>query len=198
MNTKNWRIRCLIGASTAVVTAVVALGATGAASNVFAAGVPTGPSPALLSSSSPSPGAQPAATGAKKQTLIGTYVESGNGLGDGDTLPPETQVALDSATKLTCPSGAICTITDTISVQLVDHNDDAGNLYCMPWDVDGNPAGEQGPFVGETSTDGLLTGRTWTDQESGVAAGKHTVQSFVFTQKGASLGSWTVTYNIYD
>ena len=30
------------------------------------------------------------------------------------------------------------------------------------------------------------------------AAGKYTVQSSVFTQKGADLSSWTVTYNLYD
>jgi hypothetical protein len=195
MNKNSWRFRSVVGVSTAVVTSAVVLGVTGLGSDVFAAGAPAGPSSAV-SSNQTTPAAQAAASGAKKQTLLGTYVESGNGAGE--TLAPETSVALDPVNKLTCPSGTTCTITATISVQLVDHNKDASNLYCMPWQLDGNDAGEQGPFVNETSTDGLLNGATWTDQQSGVATGKHTVQSFVFTQKGANLASWTVTYDIYD
>ena len=45
--------------------------------------------------------------------------------------------------KLTCPAGQTCTITSSISVQLVDHNKDASNLIAMPWKMDGNIAGEQ-------------------------------------------------------
>jgi hypothetical protein len=195
MNKNSWRFRYVVGVSTAVVTAAVALGVTGLGSDVFAAGAPAGPSSAV-SSNQTAPAAQAASSAAKKQTLLGTYVESGNGAGE--TLAPETSVALDPVNKLTCPAGETCTITATISVQLVDHNKDVSNLYCMPWELDGSDAGEQAPFVGETLTDGLLSGSTWTDQQSGVSAGKHNVQSFVFTQKGANLASWTVTYNLYD
>jgi hypothetical protein len=43
MNTKSWRFRSLVGASTIAVSAVVALGATGMGSEVFAAGANHGP-----------------------------------------------------------------------------------------------------------------------------------------------------------
>jgi hypothetical protein len=193
---KSLSIRSRIVASALAATAVVGLGVSAMGNTVFAATAQSRPPAEVVPSQTNPAAAQPASVGTKKQTLVGTYIESGNG--DGETLSPETQVALDPLNRVTCPSGETCTITDTISVQLVDHNKDVSSLYCMPWQVDGTPAGEQGPFVGETSTDGLLTGDTWTDQQPGVAAGKHTVQSFVFSQKGASLASWTVTYSVYD
>src|ERR1700722_4085537 len=113
MNKNSWRFRSVAGVSTAVVTVAVALGVTGLGSDVFAAGAPVGPSSAG-SSNQTAPAAQAPSSGAKKQTLLGTYVESGNGAGE--TLAPETSVALDPVNKLTCPSGAACTITATISV----------------------------------------------------------------------------------
>ncbi len=195
MNTKNWRFMSLIGAATVAVTAGATFAATGMASDVFAANAPSAPTSAAAPGQTAVPGAQATATAAKKLTLIDTLVESGNGAGV--VVPAEGFVTLDPLGKLTCPAGQTCTITSTISVQLVDHNKDASNLYAMPWKVDGNFAGEQGPFIGETLTDGLLSGGTWTDQQT-VSAGKHTVQSSVFTQKGANLSSWTVTYNLYD
>jgi hypothetical protein len=192
---KRLRVSSLLGASAIAVAAVTVVGGTVAVNDVIAAGANPGPASARTPSTATVSAVHPAGVGAGKQTLLATYIESGNG--DGETLTPEQSTALDGVNKVTCPSGDTCTITATISVQLVDHNKDASNLYCVPWELDGNQAGEQAPFIGETSTDGLLTGDTWTDQQSGVAAGKHTVQSFVFTQKGASLASWTVTYNVY-
>jgi hypothetical protein len=185
----------LVGAATIAATAGATLAATGMANDVFAANAPSGSTSAATAGQTAVPGAQATAATAKKQTLIGTLVESGNG--GNQVVPAEGFVTLDPLGKLTCPAGQTCTIAVAMSVQLVDHNEDASNLYAMPWKVDGNFAGEQGPFIGETLTDGLLSGGTWTDQQT-VAAGKHTVQTSVFTQKGANLGSWTVTYNLYD
>ena len=53
-------------------------------------------------------------------------------------------------------------------------------------------------YFGSSPTDGSASGGTWTDQQSGVAAGKHKVQSFVYSIDGATLFAWTVTYNLYD
>jgi hypothetical protein len=196
MNTKSWRVRSLVGAATIAVTAGVAIGATGVASDVFAVDAPSSATsaepPAQVSA--PAPQAPP---GVKKQTLVGTYVESGNA--DNETLGANATVPLDGVNnKLACPAGHTCTITSTISVQVVDHGAHTNNLVALPWQIDGTSAGEGGPFVGTTSTSGLLGGFTWTDQQAGVAAGKHTVQSFVLTQQGGSLFSWTVIYNVYD
>jgi hypothetical protein len=196
MNTKSWRVRSLIGAATIGLTAGAVVGATGVASYVFAVGAPSTATSAEppAQASPPAPQAPP---GVKKQTLVGTYVESGNS--NNGTLPANASVPLDGVNnKLACPAGQTCTITSSITVQVVDHNSHANNLVALPWQIDGNSAGNGGPFVGTTSTSGLLNGFTWTDQQSGVAAGKHTVQSFVLTQQGGSLFSWTVIYNVYD
>ena len=196
MNTKSWRFMSLIGAATIAVTAGATLAATGMASTVFALSAPN-PTTSAEPPAQASPSAPQAPVGVKKQTLVGTYVESGNA--DNETLGANATVSLDSINnKLACPAGQTCTITSSISVQLVDHNEHANNLIALPWHIVGNIAGEGGPFVGTTSTSGLLGGATWTDQQTGVTAGKHTVQSFVLTQQGASLFSWTVIYNVYD
>ena len=135
----------------------------------------------------------------KKQTLVGTYVESGNE--DNETLAANTAVSLDGVNnKLACPAGQTCTITSTISVQLVDH--DAARQQpdraCRGTST-GTIAGEGGPFVGTTSgKPGCSAAPPGPISSPAIAAGKHTVQSFVLTQQGASLFSWTVIYNVYD
>ena len=73
------------------------------------------PRPQTPSQSNP-PAIQPAATPAKKQTLLGTYVESGDG--EGEAVASGSPVTLDPVNKLTCPSGESCIITTAISVQL--------------------------------------------------------------------------------
>lgn len=191
MNIKSWQFRTVVGASTIAVSAVVALGATGMTSAVFAAGANNGPSAPMLGTTN-TQAVHPDSSGAKKETLLGTYIQSGvstSAVSAGFT-------ALDPANKLTCPSGQTCTITATISVQL-GGNLTAANLYAAEWTLDNESAG-QSPYLGETPSDGTYAGDTWTSDQPGVAAGKHTVETYVFSRDGATLGSWTVTYNLYD
>jgi hypothetical protein len=93
--------------------------------------------------------------------------------------------AIIPAPRANCPSGETC----TISLQLIDHNNDLGKLERCPWKLGGNDTAEQGPFIGQTLTDNRLSGGTLTDQESGVTAGKHAVPSFVFVQDASVIGS---------
>jgi hypothetical protein len=194
MDTKSWRFRSVVGASTVAVSAAVALGVTGLGSEVFAAGANTG-SAAQTSGQTSAPATQPAVTGAKKQTLLGTYVESGEG--EGAAISSELPKTLDPVNKLTCPSGESCIIAVTISAQLNQSTTDTGNEFANAWTIDGEPAGAYGPYLGSTPTNGTFVVGTWTDQES-VAAGKHKVQSEVYSLDGAALWAWTVTYNLYD
>jgi hypothetical protein len=195
MNTKSWRFRSLVGASTIAVSAVVALGATGMGSEVFAAGANHGPAALTPGAGTNVPAVITDSPRAKEQTLIGTYIESGSG--GGAALSPGTLTALDSVNKLTCPAGQTCTITDTISVN-VGGNSTAGNEIATAWELDGTVTGFGAPFLTELPTDANYVGGTWTSEESGVAAGKHKVQSFVYALDGGGLGIWTVTYNLYD
>jgi hypothetical protein len=104
--------------------------------------------------------------------------------------------ALETPNKLTCPSGQTCSITATISVQLGD-NSTTENRYGLAWTIDGDAAGDD-PILGGIPTDGSYARDTWTSEQTGVAAGKHTVESYSYTDDGATLGFWTATYNHYD
>jgi hypothetical protein len=193
MNMKSWRFKSIVGVSTIGFSAAIALGVTGVGSDVFAAGTSGSPS-VVTPSQSNGANVQPFAPGAKKLTLLGTYVESG----EGGSLAASTLTAIDSVNKLTCPAGQTCTITDTISVEMAAATTDASDQFASAWQLDGSYTGEEGPYIGELPTDQKYVGGTWTDRESGVSAGKHTVQSFAYAEDGASLGNWTVTYCIYD
>jgi hypothetical protein len=80
----------------------------------------------------------------------------------------------------------------------VGGNSTAGNEIATAWELDGTVTGFGAPFLTELPTDANYVGGTWTSEESGVAAGKHKVQSFVYALDGGGLGIWTVTYNLYD
>ncbi len=179
MNIRCWQFRSLVGASTIAVTAAVALGATGAASDVFAARAKPGPSSAVAASQTNAPTVEPASTVVKKQTPLSTTIESGFAL---QPLSANTDTALDPVNKLTCPTSETCTITDTISVELNSDSGDYGNYFSAPWQIDGHYTGQEGPFMGSVPQDGTYIGGTWTDTESDIGAGKHTVQSFVYSQ----------------
>ncbi len=192
MNTKSWKFRSLVGASTVAATAAVALGATGLGGTVFAGGA-SSPSSSVAGLPTNAPAASPGAA-APNETLLGTYVESGSG----GTLAAGTLTAIDPVNKITCPAGDSCTIVTSISIQMTASTDDAGDRYATAWQLDGAFTGELGPFLGDLPTDQDYQGATWTDKESGVTPGKHKVQAFGYVDDGAALGSWTVTYTLYS
>ena len=195
MNANGWRFRSLVGASAVGVSAAVALGVTGLGGGVFAAGANGGPPTAETPSQSNPPAIQPAATPAKKQTLLGTYVESGDG--EGEAVASGSPVTLDPVNKLTCPSGESCIITTAISVQLNQSGTASVDQFAAAWTLDGDGVGAFGPWLGSIPTNGSYVGGTWTDQAS-VPAGKYKVQAEVYAELGGNLDAWTVTYNIYD
>ena len=132
MNTKSWRFKSIVGVSTIGISAAIALGVTGVGSDVFAAGTSGSPSVVTPSQSNGS-NVQPATSGAKKLTLLGTYVESG----EGGSLAASTLTAIDPVNKLTCPAGQTCTFTATISVQMAATTTDAGDQFASAWQLDG-------------------------------------------------------------
>jgi hypothetical protein len=160
-------------------------------SDVFAAGANNGSSVPTMGTTS-TPAVHPDTSGATKQTLLGTYFQSG------DSISPVTggSTPLDTPNKVTCPAGQTCTITATISVQVGGNSTDE-NRYGVNSKIDGDTAGES-PILGEIPTDGSYAGDTWTSEQTGVAAGKHTVESYLYTDYGATLGLWSVTYSLYD
>jgi hypothetical protein len=193
MATRGRRVRWLVGASAIAVTVGIGLGTGAFGSGESAAATKQAPP----RSTAATPHKIAPATSLSKEVLEATYVESGTG---GASLPADTYVAIDAIHKITCPApaGKTCTFTDTVSIQEGDGPDDTNNYIAAPWEVDGNDAGESGPFFASAPTDGGYAGGTWTDAEYNLAPGKHKVQTFAFSVDGANLENWTITYNVYE
>ncbi len=137
-------------------------------------------------------------TALKKEVLEGSYVESGDPF---ESIPAGSlTTAIDPLNKIKCPApaGKTCTIEDTVSLQEGEGPDDADNLMAAPWQVDGTFVGEGGPFFTSAPADGAFAGGTWTDIDEGVTPGNHKVQTFAYSIDGATLGYWTITYNVYE
>jgi hypothetical protein len=105
-------------------------------------------------------------------------------------------VAIDSPLSFTCPSGG-CTVTAEIHVQL-GLNTISGNVAGLCPNLDGTNMPPQGcPSVGTIPTDNSFAAYSFEFAQSGVTAGKHTLQSFVFTDDGARRSRYVITYNLY-
>lgn len=105
-------------------------------------------------------------------------------------------VAIDSALPFVCPSGG-CTITAEIHVQL-GLNTFGGNGAGLCTYLDGVAMPPQGcPSVGTVPADDSFAAYSFEFAQSAITAGKHTVQSFVFTDDGARRSRYLITYRLY-
>lgn len=102
---------------------------------------------------------------------------------------------IDSALTFTCPGPGTCTVTDEMVVQ-AGNNTIGGNRWALVGLLDGNYI-DGGPFVGELLTDSNYSVATWTSAAGSVAPGKHTLQSQIYTDDGATLANWGITYRLY-
>jgi hypothetical protein len=66
-------------------------------------------------------------------------------------------------------------------------------------EIDGNQFdGFGGGFFAAAPTDGTDAGGTWTETQTNVASGKHKVQTFGYSGDGATMGIYTITYQVYE
>jgi hypothetical protein len=200
MNTRRWRT--LIGAS--VIAAAVAtvagtgvLGSGASAATGRHAGAETAAA-AVAATAKSSPAAIPALT--PKEVLEATYMETAN---PGSTLAANTDEPMDGLHTITCPAptGKTCTIMDTVSIQEGYGGGAENNQIAAPWQLDGNLAGAQGALFSTLPADasnGNYAGGTWVDFQHGVTPGKHKIQTFAYSEGGAMLLRWAVTYTVYE
>lgn len=125
--------------------------------------------------------------------LVSTTLSMGNT----STTVIAGQVAIDSPLTFVCPAGG-CTVTVTLEVQAGD-NTTAGNEWgvCAELDNEDMPPTRGCPFLGTLPTDATYQGVSFTFAQSGVTAGKHTLQGFVYTFFGGSFDNYTITYRLY-
>lgn len=115
--------------------------------------------------------------------------------GDPGTVVGSSFVAIDSPLKFTCPNGG-CTVSAEENVQV--SGTVAGNRWAICATVDGNFMAQPNcPFQGYVTSDGSYVSGSFVQNMSAVTAGPHTLQTFLYTDDGATLANYNITYRLY-
>jgi hypothetical protein len=124
--------------------------------------------------------------------LNGTYFTFGN-----NVVPVGAGFqALDIPTTVTCANSNGCAIGIEQQVQMGE-NTTATNRWAICSQVDGLfLSTPYCPYVGYLPTDGSFMAASFAQQTS-VATGSHTVQTYVYTDYGASESIYTIIYRVY-
>jgi hypothetical protein len=128
---------------------------------------------------------------ATKHVLQGTYISNGNYNGD---VAAETFTAISPQLIVDCPGTGTCTIEADMWVQNSNGSEQTPNSVCFY--VDGNPSGGC-PYAGAGTPVGFFETLSSAWPVSGLAAGEHTVQTFVYATHGEFVGFYTVNYRVY-
>jgi hypothetical protein len=108
----------------------------------------------------------------------------------------ETLVSIDSPLSFNCPQGT-CTVTADLQVQ-VGFNSSPQNRWAICPELDGSVMPPNVcPFMGEMLTDFGFTAGSFTFIQSSVTAGRHTLQSFISSDFGGFIGTYSITYRLY-
>jgi len=122
--------------------------------------------------------------------------------GSGPSIPAGTWTAVDSPHTIQCPgTTGSCTITADISVQ-EGIGSTASNGGAVALEVDGslvcNSDSSNGcHYAVEIPSDGRFVEANELNSLSGVALGAHTVQTFVWSDHGASGAFYNIRYAVY-
>jgi hypothetical protein len=100
---------------------------------------------------------------------------------------------IDNPTTFRCPWPG-CTLEIEQSVQMC-YGSDTGNRWALLAKMDGIWL-DYSPYVGEVPSDTDCVLAT-SNQTTAVTPGRHTVQSFVYADDAADLGSWHINYRVY-
>ena len=140
---------------------------------------------------------QPDAVVLKGRKLKSTAFSSDIFLPDGTPLPSDSQ-PLDSPITISCSakSGGSCTFSAEQWVQVAGTTADNRILMCTY--LDGFLAFGTCVFSGLVPTGSFFAAFSYVQTLKGVSPGSHTVQTFVNTDNGGTLGSYTITYRVYQ
>lgn len=104
-------------------------------------------------------------------------------------------VAIDSPLNFRCPTGG-CTVSAQQNVQIETSTD--SNAWAICTYVDGSEMTQpECPYLGYIPNDGFFHAGNFTQNQSGLAAGAHTLQTYVYSDNGATLGIYNITYQLY-
>jgi hypothetical protein len=123
--------------------------------------------------------------------LASTSISQSNDI----VVVPGGLVAIDSPLNFNCPNGG-CTITAEINLQ-VGENTTSNNLVGLCAELDGSIMPPGCPNIIIMPTNNLFVGGSFAFAQSGVTAGHHTLQSFLFSTFGLSRSYYNITYRLY-
>jgi hypothetical protein len=103
--------------------------------------------------------------------------------------------AIDSPINFACPGTTTCAYEAEQHVQVAGSTD--GNLWAICTQIDGSFLSQPScPFLGTVPNGTFGTG-TFTQGASGIAHGPHTIQTFIYTEDGATVYNYQITYRVY-
>jgi hypothetical protein len=124
--------------------------------------------------------------------LISTAL-SPQGVGGG---APPGFAAVDAPQTISCKTHANCTIE---AIMMVQFDSGEGGATPGPWaiclSVDGNF--NACPYMDDGHNNGFFTAATATGFATGLAAGTHTVQTFLYTSSGTTIFNFDIAYHSY-
>ena len=134
------------------------------------------------------------------EVLVQTYFVHGN-LNGTTPFPSGSYTAVDSPLTVECLS-TTCTIVADMWVQTggasTPSNNYATCLYVDDAAVDTTGDGSNGcHFTEDTPSDGTFIEAGEEDLLSGVGAGPHTVQTFLYTTNGTPVFNYNISYRVY-
>ena len=133
------------------------------------------------------------ATVVKGRKLKSTAISQGFS----DAYIPAGLVALDAPTTLNCPGTTTCTFEADQNVTLAGPT--ANNKWLICTQVDGSSMTEPDCLtpLGKVSSNAFYGSGSFAQSQSGISPGSHTVQTFVYTDFGAFLGTHAIVYHVY-
>jgi hypothetical protein len=114
-------------------------------------------------------------------------------------FPAGTQTAVDAPQTITCPgTSGTCTISADIWVETGNTTTNGSpNNFAVCAEVDGGDLSGGCFYAANTPDDGSFVTGTRSDSNGGYTHGNHTVQTFLFTNNGAPVQKFNVTYRVY-
>ena len=128
---------------------------------------------------------------ATKHVLQGTYISNGNYNGD---VSGATYTAISPQLIVDCPGTGTCTIEADMWVQNSRGTDRLRIPYASTWTAFNLVVA---PTPGGATTAGYFETLSSSWPVSGLAAGEHTVQTYVYSTDGEFVGYYTVNYRVY-
>ena len=169
---------------------VAALVAGGGATQAFAAHHSSGSSASPTASTSHSTGVTPNAV-VKQRVLKVTARSQGGAI----VAVPSGFQPIDGVTTLHCPGTTTCTFEADQNVQV--RGSTANNAWAICTQVDGAYMTQPScPFLGNVPN-GFFGAGSFVQTQTGLSAGNHTVQTFLYTDDGADRSIYTILYRVY-